>query len=109
MTHREELRALSGLLIVLFMAMISSTDVAVTLPPIVGSLDGSQSQYTWVVTAMLLASTASTPIWGKLADLFSKKRLLQIAITIFSLASLGCGLVQNTEQLIALRAVQGVG
>ncbi len=109
MTHREVLRALSGLLIVLFMAMISSTVVSVALPQIVGSLDGSQSQYTWVVTAMLLASTASTPIWGKLADLFSKKRLLQIAITIFSLASLGCGLVQNTEQLIALRAVQGVG
>src|SRR5690606_37979715 len=66
-------------------------------------------QYTWVVTAMLLASTASTPIWGKLADLFPKKRLLQVAIVIFSLASLGCGLVQNTEQLIALRVVQGLG
>ncbi|WP_051393285.1 MDR family MFS transporter [Glycomyces arizonensis] len=109
MTHREVLRALSGLLIVLFAAMISSTIVSVALPQIVGSLKGSQSQYTWVVTAMLLASTASTPIWGKLADLFPKKRLLQIAIVIFSLAALGCGLAQNTEQLIALRAVQGLG
>nr|WP_211228714.1 MDR family MFS transporter [Glycomyces tenuis] len=109
MTHREVLRALSGLLIVLFAAMISSTVVSVALPQIVGDLKGSQSQYTWVVTAMLLASTASTPIWGKLADLFPKKRLLQIAIVIFSLASLGCGLVQNTEQLIALRVVQGLG
>lgn len=109
MSHREVLRALSGLLIVLFAAMISSTIVSVALPQIVGSLKGSQSQYTWVVTAMLLASTASTPIWGKLADLFPKKRLLQIAIVIFSLASLGCGLVHNTEQLIALRVVQGLG
>lgn len=109
MTHREVLRSLSGLLIVLFAAMISSTIVSVALPQIVGSLKGSQSQYTWVVTAMLLASTASTPIWGKLADLFPKKRLLQVAIVIFSLAALGCGLAQNTEQLIALRAVQGLG
>jgi len=109
MSHREVLRALSGLLIILFAAMISSTIVSVALPQIVGTLKGSQSQYTWVVTAMLLASTASTPIWGKLADLFPKKRLLQVAIVIFSLASLGCGLVQNTEQLIALRVVQGLG
>ncbi|SDK64318.1 drug resistance transporter, EmrB/QacA subfamily [Glycomyces sambucus] len=109
MTHREVLRALSGLLMVLFAAMVSSTVVSVALPQIVGDLGGSQSQYTWVVTATLLASTASTPVWGKLADLFDKKRLLQIAIVIFAAASLACGLVQNTEQLIALRAVQGLG
>lgn len=109
MTHREVLRALSGLLIVLFAAMISSTVVSVALPQIIGSLHGSQSQYTWVVTAMLLASTASTPVWGRLADLFDKKRLLIIAILLFATASLLCGLVQNTAQLIALRAVQGLG
>ena len=109
MTHREVLRSLSGLLIVLFAAMVSSTVVSVSLPQIIGSLQGSQSQYTWVVTAMLLASTASTPVWGKLADLFDKKRLLIIAIAVFATASLLCGLVQNTGQLIALRAVQGVG
>ncbi|GAA2132457.1 EmrB/QacA subfamily drug resistance transporter [Glycomyces algeriensis] len=109
MTHREIMRALSGLLMVLFAAMVSSTVVSVALPQIVGDLEGTQSQYTWVVTATLLASTASTPIWGKLADLFDKKRLLQIAIVIFALASLACGLVENTGQLIALRAVQGLG
>ncbi|MFJ5043418.1 MFS transporter [Streptomyces sp. NPDC088719] len=109
MDHRHVLRALSGLLIVLFVAMISSTVVSVALPQIIGSLDGTQSQYTWVVTATLLASTASTPIWGKLADLFSKKLLLQIAIGLFVVSSVACGFAQSTEQLIAFRAVQGLG
>ncbi|MFJ8251051.1 MFS transporter [Streptomyces sp. NPDC094466] len=109
MDHRHVLRALSGLLIVLFVAMISSTVVSVALPQIIGSLDGTQSQYTWVVTATLLASTASTPIWGKLADLFSKKLLLQIAIGLFVVSSIACGFAQSTEQLIAFRAVQGLG
>ncbi|MER5500329.1 MULTISPECIES: MDR family MFS transporter [unclassified Streptomyces] len=109
MDHRHVLRALSGLLIVLFVAMISSTVVSVALPKIIGSLDGTQSQYTWVVTATLLASTASTPIWGKLADLFSKKLLLQISIGIFVVSSIACGFAQSTEQLIAFRAVQGLG
>ncbi|GAA2424635.1 MDR family MFS transporter [Streptomyces macrosporus] len=89
--------------------MISSTVVSVALPQIVGSLKGSQSQYTWVVTATLLASTASTPIWGRLADLFSKKLLLQIAIGLFVVSSLACGFAQDTGQLIAFRAVQGLG
>ncbi|WP_228923498.1 MFS transporter [Streptomyces sp. DH7] len=109
MDHRHVLRALSGLLIVLFVAMISSTVVSVALPQIIGSLDGTQSQYTWVVTSTLLASTASTPIWGKLADLFSKKLLLQIAIGLFVVSSIACGFAQSTEQLIAFRAVQGLG
>ncbi len=109
MTHQQVLRALSGLLLVLFVAMISSTVVSVALPQIIGALDGSQSQYTWVVTASLLAATASTPIWGRLADLFSKKLLLQISIVIFMVSSLACGFAQNTEQLIAFRAIQGLG
>jgi EmrB/QacA subfamily drug resistance transporter len=109
MTHRQILEALSGLLLVLFVAMISGTIVSVALPQIIGALDGNQSQYTWVVTASLLASTASTPIWGKLADLFDKKLLLQISIVIFMVSSLACGFAQNTGQLIAFRAVQGLG
>ncbi|GAA5037558.1 EmrB/QacA subfamily drug resistance transporter [Thermocatellispora tengchongensis] len=108
MTHRQVLEALSGLLLVLFVALISATVVSVALPQIIGALDGTQSQYTWVVTASLLASTASTPIWGKLADLFDKKLLLQISIVIFMLSSLACGLAQNTGQLIGFRAVQGL-
>ena len=73
MTHRRTLEALSGLLLVLFVAMVSSTVVSTALPKIIGALNGSQSQYTWVVTATLLTATATTPIWGKLADLFNKK------------------------------------
>ncbi|WP_228645998.1 MDR family MFS transporter [Microtetraspora sp. AC03309] len=103
------MEALSGLLLVLFVAMISGTVVSVALPQIIGALNGTQSQYTWVVTASLLAATASTPIWGKLADLFSKKLLLQASIVIFLIGSLACGFAQNTGQLIAFRAFQGLG
>lgn len=103
------LRSLSGLLIVLGVTMLSGTIVSVALPQIVGSLNGTQSQYTWVVTATLLASTASTPVWGKLADIFDKKKLLQVSIVLFVVSSLLCGFAQTTEQLIAFRAVQGLG
>src|SRR5689334_13206980 len=109
MTHREIMEALSGLLLVLFVAMSSSTIVSTALPTIIGDLDGSQTQYTWVVTATLLTATASTPIWGKLADLYSKKLLVQVAIVVYVLGSIIAGLTQNTEQLIAARAFQGLG
>ena len=87
MNHRQILEALSGLLLVLFVAMASSTIVSTALPKIIGALNGSQKQYTWVVTATLLTATASTPIWGKLADLYSKKLLVQISIVVFVLGS----------------------
>jgi EmrB/QacA subfamily drug resistance transporter len=103
------LEALSGLLLVLFVAMLSSTVVSVALPQIIGALRGTQTQYTWVVTATLLTATASTPIWGKLADLFSKKLLIQIAIVVFLAGSMISGLSQNAGQLIAARAFQGIG
>jgi EmrB/QacA subfamily drug resistance transporter len=109
MTHRQTLEALSGLLLVLFVAMLSSTVVSIALPQIIGALDGSQSQYTWVVTATLLTATASTPVWGKLADLFNKKLLIQIAIVIFLVGSVVAGFSQNAGQLIAARAFQGFG
>ena len=88
MTHREVLEALSGLLLAMFVAMLSSTVVTNALPAIVTDLDGSQTGYTWVVVATLLTMTATTPIWGKLADLFSKKLLVQSALVIFSVGSL---------------------
>jgi EmrB/QacA subfamily drug resistance transporter len=109
MSHREIMEALSGLLLVLFVSMISITVVANALPQIIGALGGTQSQYTWVVTAALLSSTAATPIWGKLADLFSKKTLVQVSIVMFVLGSVICGFAQNTPQLIAARAFQGLG
>ncbi|UWZ40333.1 MFS transporter [Dactylosporangium roseum] len=109
MSHRQILEALSGLLLVLFVALVSSTIVSTALPKIIGALNGSQSQYTWVVTATLLTATASTPIWGKLADLYDKKLLVQISIVIFAVGSTVSGLAQNAGELIAARAFQGIG
>ena len=109
MGHRQVLESLSGLLLALFVAMVSSTVVSTALPRIIGSLNGTQTQYTWVVTATLLTATATTPIWGKLADLFNKKTLVQVAIVIFVIGSLLSGFAQDTGQLIAARAFQGLG
>lgn len=109
MTHREILEALSGLLLAMFVAMLSSTVVSNALPRIVTDLEGSQSGYTWVVVATLLTMTATTPIWGKLADLFSKKMLVQVALVIFAIGSLVAGLAPNMEVLIGARAFQGLG
>jgi EmrB/QacA subfamily drug resistance transporter len=109
MTHRQILEALSGMLLAMFVAFLSSTVVSNALPTIITDLHGTQSQYTWVVTATLLASTASTPIWGKLADLFSKKLLIQLAIIIFIVGSMLAGLSQSVETLIGWRVLQGLG
>ncbi len=109
MSHRQIMEALTGLLLGMFVAILSSTIVSNALPDIIKDLGGGQSAYTWVVTASLLAMTASTPLWGKLADLFSKKLLIQFALVIFVLGSAAAGLSQNAGMLIAFRAVQGVG
>ncbi|MEU3553705.1 MFS transporter [Streptomyces fragilis] len=109
MTHRQILEALSGLMLGMFVAMISSTIVSNAMPRIIADLGGGQSAYTWVITSSLLAMTASTPLWGKLADLFSKKLLIQIALVIFVVASAGAGFSQNPETLIAFRVFQGIG
>lgn len=108
-TKREVLTALSGLLLAMFVAILSSTIVSNALPTIVADLRGSQTGYTWVVTATLLTTTATTPIWGKLSDLFSKKLLVQVAILIFIVGSTGAGLAGSMGTLIGWRAVQGVG
>jgi len=109
MTHRQIMEALSGLLLGMFVAILSSTIVSNALPHIIGDLGGGQSAYTWVVTASLLAMTATTPLWGKLADLYSKKALVQIALVIYVLGSMAAGLSQNPGTLIACRVVQGIG
>ncbi|MFD8543411.1 MFS transporter [Streptomyces sp. NPDC059649] len=109
MTHRQIMEALSGLLLGMFVAILSSTIVSNALPEIIHDLDGGQSAYTWVVTASLLAMTATTPLWGKLSDLFSKKLLVQFALIIYVAGSVVAGLSQNTGMLIACRVVQGIG
>ncbi|MDE0546093.1 MDR family MFS transporter [Microbacterium sp. C7(2022)] len=109
MSHRAVLQALTGLLLGMFVSMLASTVVSTSLPVIIHDLEGDQSAFTWVVTATLLTTAISTPIWGKLADLFNRKLLIQLAIAIFVLATAAAGFSQNPETLIAFRAVQGIG
>ncbi|QNP71723.1 MFS transporter [Streptomyces roseirectus] len=109
MSHRQILEALSGLLLGMFAAILSSTIVSNALPEIIKDLGGGQSAYTWVVTASLLAMTASTPLWGKLADLVSKKLLVQIGLVIYIVGSVVAGLAPNSGVLIGARVVQGLG
>jgi len=106
--HRRVLVAFSGLLLVLLLAALDSTIVATALPTIVGEL-GGVAQLSWVVTAYLLAQTVVTPLYGKLGDLYGRKGILQGAIVIFLAGSALCGLSRSMWQLIAFRALQGLG
>lgn len=105
---RQVLLVMAGLLAALFTAMISTTIVATALPTIMGSLGGTQRQYTWVITASLLTMTIATPLWGKLSDLFDKKILTQISITLFVAGSVAAGFAQGISLLMGARAVQGI-
>ncbi|MET7282254.1 MFS transporter [Kribbella sp. NPDC005582] len=108
LTHREILEILAGLLAALFTAVLSSTIVSNALPTIIADLEGSQTQYTWVVTASLLAMTVSTPVWGKLSDLMSKKLLVQLAIIMFVVGSALAGMAHSVPFLIGARVLQGL-
>ncbi|WP_169738329.1 MDR family MFS transporter [Patulibacter minatonensis] len=109
MSHAQILRALSGLLLAMFVAILSSTVVSAALPEIISDLKGGQSAYTWVVTATLLTMTISTPIWGKMSDLFNRKQLIQLGLIIYLTGSILAGFATSTTWLIACRALQGVG
>lgn len=107
-SHREILQVMTGLLAALFTALISTTIVSTALPTIMADLNGTQRQYTWVITASLLAMTIATPIWGKLSDLFNKKALTQIAIVMFVAGSVIAGFSTSIGVLMTARVVQGV-
>ncbi|WP_349666536.1 MFS transporter [Actinomadura xylanilytica] len=107
-THRQILGILSGLMMAMLTAMISTSVVSTALPTIVGDL-GGQDQLSWVASASLLTMTASTPLWGKLSDIFGRKLMFQTALILFVVASVGAGLSQGIGQLIAARAFQGLG
>ena len=109
MAHKEIVEVLVGLMSALFVAIVSATIVSTALPTIIADLDGTQTQYTWVVTASLLAMTVTSPIWSKFSDLYNKKFLVQLSIVIFLVGSLAAGAVQNVPELLAARAVQGLG
>ncbi|MGQ4400261.1 MDR family MFS transporter [Streptomyces hayashii] len=100
--------SIGALLLGMLLAALDQTIVSTALPTIVSDLGGME-HLSWVVTAYMLASTAATPLWGKLGDQYGRKRLFQIAIVIFLIGSALCGMAQNMPQLIAFRAVQGLG
>ncbi len=97
-----------GLMLVLFLAALDQTIVATALPTIVTDL-GGLNHISWVVTAYLLAQTVVTPLYGKLGDMYGRKIVLQSALVVFLLGSALCGLSQNLDELIAFRALQGLG
>jgi len=98
----------AALMVTMLLAALDQTIVSTALPTITSDL-GGLNELSWVVTAYLLASTASTPIWGKLSDLYGRKPMLQTAVAIFVVTSALAGLSQNMSQLIATRALQGIG
>src|SRR5690606_11224583 len=108
LTHRQILVIFSGLMLGMLLAALDQTIVATALPTITGEL-GGLNHLSWVVTSYLLASSVSTPLYGKLGDLYGRKRLFQIAIVIFLVGSVLSGIASDMGQLIAFRAIQGIG
>jgi EmrB/QacA subfamily drug resistance transporter len=108
MTHRQILVVFSGLMLGLFLAALDQSVVSTALPTIAGDFHGL-NRLTWVVTAYLLTSTASAPLYGKISDLYGRKRIFQFAIVVFLAASALAGLSQNMNELIAFRGLQGLG
>jgi EmrB/QacA subfamily drug resistance transporter len=107
--QRQRVRLIFGaLILVILLASLDQTIVSTALPTIVGDLGGLQ-HLSWVVTAYLLASTITGPLYGKFGDLYGRKATLQVAIVIFLVGSALCGIAQNMPELIAFRAVQGLG
>lgn len=109
LTGRAKNLALTGIFMSMAVSMLSMTVVGTSMPVIIADLGGTQAAFTWVVTATMLAAAVSTPIWGKLADLTSKKVLLQAALVLFTVGSALAGLAESPGWLIAFRVVQGLG
>jgi len=107
-THREILFMISGTVAGMFLGALDQTIVSTALPAMVGELHGMELM-SWTVSAYLLTSTASTPIYGKLSDIYGRSALFRAAIAIFLTGSIVCGAAQNMTMLIAGRAVQGLG
>ena len=108
LTHKEIMVVLSGLMTGMLLAALDQTIVSTALKRIVEDFNGL-NHYTWVVTAYILTSTASTPLYGKVSDLYGRRPVYQFAIITFLIGSLLAGASQNMSQLIATRALQGLG
>jgi EmrB/QacA subfamily drug resistance transporter len=107
-THRQKMAAFVGALLAMLLAALDQTVVSTALPRIAGDLHGF-SQLSWIVTAYLLASTATVPLYGKLSDLYGRRNMFVVAISIFLVGSALCGFAQSMTQLAIFRAVQGLG
>ena len=107
-THAQVLRVLSGILLCLFLSAIDQTVVIPAVPAIASDLNGF-GHLSWIVSAYLLTSTTMTPIYGKLSDIYGRRLLLLIALAVFAVASALCAMAGSLTQLIAARALQGVG
>ncbi len=108
LSHKQILVVMSGLMVGMFLSALDQSIVGTALPRITSEL-GGLDKLSWVVTAYMLAATASTPLWGKISDLYGRRLLFQIAIVTFIVGSLLAGFSHNIEQLIGFRAVQGLG
>jgi MFS family permease len=108
LSHKQILVILGGLMAGMFLAALDQSIVGTALPQIVSEFN-SLDKLSWVVTAYLLTSTASTPLWGKISDLYGRRPLFIAAIVIFLAGSVLSAMSQNIEMLIGFRAVQGLG
>ena len=106
--RRKVVLVFAGVMLGMFLAALDQTIVATALPTIVGELGGA-NHLSWVVTAYLLASTATTPLWGKLGDMFGRKTVFQVCIVIFLAGSVLCGQARNMVELVSFRGLQGIG
>ncbi len=107
-THAERLRVISGIIVCILLAALDQSVVLPAIPQMAANLHGA-AHLSWVVSAYLLTTTASTPIYGKLSDQLGRRIVLVPAIVFFLLASIGCALAQSVLMLIAMRALQGIG
>jgi EmrB/QacA subfamily drug resistance transporter len=108
LSKRQIYTVFAGIIAGLFLSALDSNIIGVALPTIVGDL-GGLNQIAWVGTAYLLTSTAATPLFGKLSDLYGRRQLFQVAIVTFVAGSLACGLAQDMGQLVIARGLQGIG
>ena len=108
LSRREIVSVLSGLMLAMFLASLDQTIVATSLSTMAQDLNG-WSLMSWVVSAYLVASTVTTPIYGRLSDLYGRRPIRLVSIALFVLASVLCALSQTMSQLIAARVIQGIG
>src|SRR6266545_1138807 len=108
LTKGRRWAATAGLLLGIFLAALEATVVSTAMPTVVATL-GGLNRYSWVFSAYLLTSTASVPLWGRLSDLYGRRRLYLAAIALFLVGSMLAGVSQSMPQLVLFRAVQGLG